>query len=433
MRRLALFLLLIPCAALAQTQSNNGFLSSTQCIAVPSSGLNSGSYSISGTWSGTITAFGVVGQGSAVSLGSQTGNGSFTATTTGYTLFEVCGNTVSSGAAFVQVFASVSVASGGTVPSSNCGDATHALGWTSPNFTCQAITATAAAGGSTTQLQWNNATALGGIAQFTTNGTTTITGGATSILDLHAAGTGGLFLPGALATGLVTVTTATGAITITTPPANTTATGSNWFTAYNSATGAFTKAQPTCADLSNSTTLCTTTPAAGVAAFLATPSSANFATAVTDETGTAGSVVMSVSPALTGTPTAPTAAAKTNNTQIATTAYVDRPTGTTTGTSVTLSAPRQYFICTSTCTITMPVPAAGYEFCVQNNVAVSTVITFAAIGSSSFYGKTDQSAYGTAGTGTLVSGGAAGDKMCLLGEDATHYNVASFNGTWTAN
>lgn len=307
MKRLALFLLLIPCAALAQTQSNNGFLSSTQCVAVPSSGLNSGSYSISGTWSGTITAFGVVGQGSAVSLGSQTGNGSFTATTTGYTLFEVCGNTVSSGAAFVQVFASVSVASGGTVPGSNCGDATHALGWTSPNFFCQAITATAAAGGSVNTIQWNNATALGGIVQWTTNGTTTITSGATGILDLHAAGTGGLLLPGALATGLVTVTTATGAVSITAPPANTTATASNFFTAYNSATGAFTKAQPACADLSNSTTLCTTTPAAGVAAFLATPSSANLATAVTDETGS-GLLVFGTSPVFTtpnlGTPSA---------------------------------------------------------------------------------------------------------------------------------
>lgn len=41
----------------------------------------------------------------------------------------------------------------------------------------------------------------------------------------------------------------------------------------------------------------------GVATFLATPSSANLASALTDETGTAGSVVFSASPALTGTPT----------------------------------------------------------------------------------------------------------------------------------
>jgi hypothetical protein len=44
--------------------------------------------------------------------------------------------------------------------------------------------------------------------------------------------------------------------------------------------------------------------AAGIATFLATPSSANLATALTDETGTAGSVVFSASPTFTGTITA---------------------------------------------------------------------------------------------------------------------------------
>jgi hypothetical protein len=39
----------------------------------------------------------------------------------------------------------------------------------------------------------------------------------------------------------------------------------------------------------------------GIATFLATPSSANFASALTDETGTAGSVVFSASPTFTGT------------------------------------------------------------------------------------------------------------------------------------
>lgn len=60
----------------------------------------------------------------------------------------------------------------------------------------------------------------------------------------------------------------------------------------------------------------------GVATFLATPSSANFAAAITDETGT-GSVVFSASPTFTGTPLAPTAAVGTNTTQIATTAFVN--------------------------------------------------------------------------------------------------------------
>lgn len=59
----------------------------------------------------------------------------------------------------------------------------------------------------------------------------------------------------------------------------------------------------------------------GVATFLATPSSANLAAAVTDETGS-GALVFASSPALAGTPTAPTAAAGTNTTQIATTAFV---------------------------------------------------------------------------------------------------------------
>jgi hypothetical protein len=60
---------------------------------------------------------------------------------------------------------------------------------------------------------------------------------------------------------------------------------------------------------------------AGVATWLGTPSSANLAAALTDETGT-GAAVFASSPALAGTPTAPTAAVDTNTTQLATTAMV---------------------------------------------------------------------------------------------------------------
>jgi microcystin-dependent protein len=67
--------------------------------------------------------------------------------------------------------------------------------------------------------------------------------------------------------------------------------------------------------------------------------SAQLATALTDETGT-GSVVFSGSPALTGTPTAPTAAAGTNTTQLATTAHVfAERTNTATLTNKTLTSP----------------------------------------------------------------------------------------------
>lgn len=104
-----------------------------------------------------------------------------------------------------------------------------------------------------------------------------------------------------------------------------------------------------------------------------------------------------------------------------------------TGTSVSLTAPRQYYVCTGTCTVTPPVPVAGYEFCVMNGDNVSTVITMAALGSSARYENTARTAYGTAGTGTFVSGGAVGDKVCIVGLDATHYITTSFNGTWVAN
>jgi microcystin-dependent protein len=87
----------------------------------------------------------------------------------------------------------------------------------------------------------------------------------------------------------------------------------------------------------------------GVATFLGTPSSANLAAAVTDETGT-GSLVFSASPALTGVPTAPTASAGTNTTQLATTAFVTQ-NAVLTGVLLmwpTASAPSGYLLCDGT-------------------------------------------------------------------------------------
>jgi hypothetical protein len=106
----------------------------------------------------------------------------------------------------------------GSTPGSACGDSGHALSWTGSAYGCQAITGAALAGGSPGQLQWNNATAEAGVSQWTTNGTTTLTGSATAVLDLHLAASGGLLLPGGLTTGIVKVTTGTGAITIATAP-----------------------------------------------------------------------------------------------------------------------------------------------------------------------------------------------------------------------
>ncbi len=90
-------------------------------------------------------------------------------------------------------------------------------------------------------------------------------------------------------------------------------------------------------------------------------------------------------------------------------------------------------MCTGTCTITVPVPASGAQYCVYNDNNVSTVITLSAIGSSARYENTARTAYGSAGTGTFISGGAVGDKVCIVFRDSTHYQTLSFTGTWTAN
>lgn len=109
------------------------------------------------------------------------------------------------------------------------------------------------------------------------------------------------------------------------------------------------------------------------------------------------------------------------------------PLATGSSTGNTLTAPIGYFVCTSTCTVTPPVPAAGYQFCVMNDDDVSTVITLGAIGSSSRYENTARTTYGTAGTGTLTSGGAVGDMICIVARDATHYLSTTYVGTWTAS
>ena len=101
----------------------------------------------------------------------------------------------------------------------------------------------------------------------------------------------------------------------------------------------------------------------------------------------------------------------------------------TIGASGSITGSNGYYVCTSTCSITLPTPGAGYQFCIRNDNAVTTVITILAISGVQFE-KTTFATYGTVTTGTMVSGGAVGDKICLIGRDSTHYLVGSFVGTW---
>lgn len=101
-----------------------------------------------------------------------------------------------------------------------CGDASHAISYDqgTDSWGCQAITGSSTAAGTPSSLQYNNSGALGGISDLLFNGIHTISLGGSGILDLHVAAASGFLLPGALATGLVTVTTSTGAVSSVTAP-----------------------------------------------------------------------------------------------------------------------------------------------------------------------------------------------------------------------
>jgi hypothetical protein len=105
----------------------------------------------------------------------------------------------------------------------------------------------------------------------------------------------------------------------------------------------------------------------------------------------------------------------------------------TPGIALTLTAPNGVAICTGACTVTVPVPAAGYQFCVVADDNVSAVITLSALGYSARYENTARTGYGTASSGSLSSTAAVGNMVCIVGRDSTHYLTTNYVGTWTAN
>ena len=48
-------------------------------------------------------------------------------------------------------------------------------------------------------------------------------------------------------------------------------------------------------------------------------------------------------------------------------------------TSHTFTGPSDIFVCTGACTITVPVPSAGVQYCVMNDDNIATTITLSAL------------------------------------------------------
>jgi hypothetical protein len=103
-------------------------------------------------------------------------------------------------------------------------------------------------------------------------------------------------------------------------------------------------------------------------------------------------------------------------------------------TTHTMAAPREYFFCTTAtaCSVTLPVPAAGYEFCVRMDNNVSANITIA--GQDSVYVEAPaRTGWGTIAHGLVTTTAAVTNQICLVGYDATHYAVMNYTGDFGAN
>jgi len=142
------------------------------------------------------------------------------------------------------------------------------------------------------------------------------------------------------------------------------------------------------------------------------------------------------SPAFTGSPSAPTPNTCDNSTSIATTAYaaLGCVVVKTTGSPFSPSAQSaSYWNASSGAyVVDLPTPTAGIQICLGNYHADVHSISFVPASGVTIYYK---GVAGTAGSSTgLVSGGAAGDYICVQAPDASSWEaLGPGHGTWTNN
>ena len=79
---------------------------------------------------------------------------------------------------------------------------------------------------------------------------------------------------------------------------------------------------------------------------------------------------------------------------------------------------------------TLPTAAAGLQYCVKNYTGITQVLTLQTSASGQYV---DLDGTLTASGGFVHSGGAAGDGICVVGVDATHWVAYPGKGTWTAD
>ena len=143
------------------------------------------------------------------------------------------------------------------------------------------------------------------------------------------------------------------------------------------------------------------------------------------------------SPAFTGTATATTQAACDNSTKLATDAYVNGAVCNlveTSGSPLACGANTQIIWnnTASTYVCDLPTAAAGLQVCIGDYKARAGAVSFVPATGATIYFK------GVAGTTSsstgLVSGGAAGDFICVVGGDSTTWMaIGAGYGTWTNN